>query len=253
MTTPEESPNPTRVSMVRKKRLDPYRAKLQDQELFDLFGVVLDALDKLDQSIIITRVDAHQEIVFANRAFENLTGYSKSEVLGKNSSFLQQRPQGSVSELRTDQKTSEQKSVDQIKKAIDERKEVKVYIDNYRKDGTHFLNELWIQPILDSSGTVTHFLAMQKEANIGLGVCTKLKGLQCYLQRAFGRRFGRIGLLPILGAVLLAIPASLCLVKFPWLHGSADSARNVASSNPLSKSGDESVTYIHTFEPIQQS
>jgi hypothetical protein len=32
---------------------------------------------------------------------------------------------------------------------------------NYRKDGTQFMNELFISPIKDQAGVVTHFLGIQ--------------------------------------------------------------------------------------------
>jgi len=64
-------------------------------------------------------------IIFCNPAFESMTGYPSSEVLGRNCRFLQ----GADTDPAT---------IDQIRKAVHEQVECQVVIKNYRKDGTMF-------------------------------------------------------------------------------------------------------------------
>jgi PAS domain S-box-containing protein len=40
-------------------------------------------------------------------------------------------------------------------------KDVDVVIENFKKDGTAFFNELHISPVRDSSGAITHFIGIQ--------------------------------------------------------------------------------------------
>jgi PAS domain S-box-containing protein len=89
-------------------------------------------------------------IVFANGAFFDLTGYSDAEVVGRNCRFLQGE--------HTDQRT-----VDEVRVAIRERRAVAVDLLNYRKDGTPFWNALFMGPIFDQGGELLYFFASQMD------------------------------------------------------------------------------------------
>jgi PAS domain S-box-containing protein len=89
-------------------------------------------------------------IVFANGAFFDLTGYGDEEVIGRNCRFLQGQ--------QTDQRT-----VDEVRLALKERRAVAVDILNYRKDGTPFWNALFIGPIFDQDGELLYFFASQMD------------------------------------------------------------------------------------------
>ena len=101
----------------------------------------------------ITVADANQPeepLVYANEAFERLTGYDRQGVLGRNCRFLQGDG--------TDEET-----VARIRRAIDDERPVSVELLNYRADGTPFWNQLDIVPIRDDDGTVTHYLGLQQD------------------------------------------------------------------------------------------
>ncbi len=89
-------------------------------------------------------------LIYANAGFERLTGYSAEEVMGRNCRFLQ-GPE-------TDAKTLEQ-----LRTALRDPREVTVQLLNYRKNGTTFWNRLSITPVRDAGGTVTHFIAVQSD------------------------------------------------------------------------------------------
>lgn len=108
-----------------------------------------EALATVKSAILIT--DARAEdmpIVYMNQAFEQLTGYSESEVLGRNCRFLQ-GPE------------TEPASLTPIREALQSHKPAHAVLRNYRKDGSLFINELYINPIRNAAGETTHFVGCQ--------------------------------------------------------------------------------------------
>ena len=89
-------------------------------------------------------------VVYVNSAFEKITGYISSEVIGKNCRFLQ----------GTDVFQPEK---DILRNAINKGESCSVVIRNYRKDGFLFWNELNISPIFDDMGRATHFIGIQTD------------------------------------------------------------------------------------------
>jgi PAS domain S-box-containing protein len=88
-------------------------------------------------------------MVYANDAFERLTGYTREESLGRNCRFLQ------------GENTSEG-TVATLAEAIDDGEPATVQLRNYRKDGTEFWNRVDVAPVYDD-GTVTHFVGFQTD------------------------------------------------------------------------------------------
>jgi PAS domain S-box-containing protein len=111
--------------------------------------------------------DPHQPdnpIIFANQAFEILTGYEQSEILGRNCRFLQGR-------------ATNPDTVNQIRQHLTDQADVHEDILNYRKDGTVFWNALFISPVFDPSGQLLYFVASQLDV-------TKRREAEAVLQQA---------------------------------------------------------------------
>ncbi|MDB6452872.1 PAS domain-containing protein [Falsirhodobacter sp. 20TX0035] len=89
-------------------------------------------------------------IVFANAAFQRLTGYSREELIGRNCRILQ------------GPKTSRE-SVNKVRAAVMAGDDVSVDLLNYRKDGSTFWNALYISPVRDEDGTIRYFFASQMD------------------------------------------------------------------------------------------
>ncbi len=89
-------------------------------------------------------------LVFVNSSFEVLTGYRASEAIGRNCRFLQREERN-------------QEAVDEIRRALSEGRSCRVVLKNFRKDGTMFWNELFLSPVRDDGGRVTHFLGFQHD------------------------------------------------------------------------------------------
>src|SRR5918997_4721262 len=116
--------------LTHSKRYDQRVHEVKDDHNYDdayYWSQVLGrALEAVSHGITIT--DPHQSdnpIVYANAAFEHLTGYSAEEVIGRNCRFLQ----GSE---------KNQPSLEEVRAAIREERECRVVVRNYRKDGALF-------------------------------------------------------------------------------------------------------------------
>jgi diguanylate cyclase (GGDEF)-like protein/PAS domain S-box-containing protein len=105
------------------------------------------AMDTVSEGFLIT--DAEQNVLYANQAFETLTGYSTRDILGRNCRILQ----GRGSDLET---------VSMVKTVLGRGETVRCEILNYRKNGTPFWNGLTISALRGTDGAVTHFVSVQR-------------------------------------------------------------------------------------------
>ncbi len=87
-------------------------------------------------------------IVFANRAFRELTGYSQEEIVGRNCRFLQ----GPDTDAR---------EVAKIRTALEDESVTVVELLNYRKNGETFWNALHIGPIYSDDGDLIYYFGSQ--------------------------------------------------------------------------------------------
>ncbi|MBP1143117.1 PAS domain S-box-containing protein [Pseudomonas sp. PvP027] len=87
-------------------------------------------------------------IIFANRAFLEMTGYTSEEIIGINCRFLQGPD-------------TDRAAVQSIRDAIEERVDISTEILNYRKDGSSFWNALFISPVYNDAGELIYFFASQ--------------------------------------------------------------------------------------------
>lgn len=98
--------------------------------------------------VITDPSEPENPIVFCNEAFQNLTGYDRDEIIGRNCRFLQgpETSRDDVARVRT---------------AIEAQTDIAVDLLNYRKDGTTFWNALYLSPVRNDAGDVVFFFASQ--------------------------------------------------------------------------------------------
>lgn len=109
------------------------------------------ALTKIQQSFVLSNPHLPgMPIVHASDMFLRLTGYCRSEVLGRNCRFMQGAD-------------TDSDVIHQIRECIKVEKACTVRILNYRKDRTPFWNLLHVSPVRSNGGKVAFFVGVQLE------------------------------------------------------------------------------------------
>ncbi|MGY4527144.1 PAS domain S-box protein [Pseudomonas sp. TE21394] len=89
-------------------------------------------------------------LIYANPAFERLTGYRKEDILYQDCRFLQGDDH-------------DQAALESIRQAIREGRPCCQVLRNYRKDGSLFWNELSITPVHNDADELTYYIGIQRD------------------------------------------------------------------------------------------
>jgi two-component system cell cycle response regulator len=110
---------------------------------------------------LVDALAADFPVVYVNPGFEALTGYSSSDLLGKNLRVLQGDDR-------------DQDARHRLREALKSGESCRVLLRNYRKDGSLFWNEMTILPLKDGEGRVAHFAGHHRDAGDRLRIDPKL-------------------------------------------------------------------------------
>lgn len=112
-------------------------------------SALLRSIDLMGVGLAITNPNLKDNpLVYVNKGFEMITGYTKEEVMMRNSRFLQGEE-------------TDKDHLDVIRNAVKQGKSATVTIKNYRKDGTTFWNQFIISPVYDSDNKPAYFIGLQ--------------------------------------------------------------------------------------------
>jgi diguanylate cyclase (GGDEF)-like protein/PAS domain S-box-containing protein len=114
-----------------------------------------------DGVVLVDALQADHPVIYANRAFESLTGYSSAELLGRNLRFLQREDR-------------DQDGRHRLREALGRDEPCRVLLRNYRKDGKMFWNEMTLLPLKNAEGRVSHFAGHHRDAGERLRMDPKL-------------------------------------------------------------------------------
>jgi PAS domain S-box-containing protein len=129
---------------------EKYRTPISKARLKELQKEIEDLLPGLEALSIHTVItDEHANILYANKAVEQITGFSPKEILGKN-----------VGDLWGGKMPKEyyKKMWRTIK---EDRQPFAEEIQNTKKDGTEYWQELYVSPILGEQGKVKFFIGLE--------------------------------------------------------------------------------------------
>ena len=122
-------------------------------------------LEAMTQSILITTTELDSPgpyIIYVNRAFEEMTGWSREEVIGKSPRILQ----GSKTNLNIFRNLGE---------ILDTGEAWKGKTITYKKDGTEFYMEWSIAPVFDINGELDQLLAVQNDITENVKIENRLE------------------------------------------------------------------------------
>jgi PAS domain S-box-containing protein len=143
---------------------------LFENEVGEIPYVISQILDTCVNGITLS--DPNQPdnpLVYANAAFELITGYDRREMLGKNCRFLH------GDDLN-------QPELERIRAGVHDHQSVTVTLRNYRKDGSMFYNRFTIRPLFDRQGRLLYFLGIQYDVTESVRAREELASLNAQLE-----------------------------------------------------------------------
>lgn len=105
--------------------------------------------DEVEMSVVFSDPSLPDNpMIFVSDEFEDQTGYSPEEAIGRNCRFLQGPD-------------TNPHAIEAIRQGLKAETRFSIDILNYRKDGSPFLNRLRIRPIYDGDGHLMFFAGAQ--------------------------------------------------------------------------------------------
>ncbi len=133
---------------------------------------------KTSNLVIIT--NPNQEIEWVNRSFEQVTGYTLPEVLGKKPSSFLQGPD-------TDKAIN-----GMVKENLQKKLPTRFEIINYDKKGQRYWLDIEIQPVFDSQGILCNYIAIESDITLQKLAENALRNSQKRLQAIFDNAINSI-------------------------------------------------------------
>jgi PAS domain S-box-containing protein len=128
---------------ITKQRAEEDRLRLME-------SVILNTTD----SILVTEAEPFDlpgpRILFVNKAFTEMTGYSAEEVIGKTPRMLQNED-------------TDRKELDKLRIALGKWEPCELTVSNSRKNGEKFWNKFSVTPVANEKGCYTHWIAVERD------------------------------------------------------------------------------------------
>ena len=123
-------------------------------------------VDASNDGIVVAEQEGEDNIlIYANAAFERLTGYPCDDILYQDCRFLQAGDR-------------QQPALQAIREAVREHRPCRQIIRNYRKDGTPFWNELSITPVVNEADQLTYYIGIQKDVTDEVEALERVRQLE---------------------------------------------------------------------------
>ncbi len=130
--------------------IDVTQRNLEEEHLKLLESVITNTKD----AVLITAADSFAipgpKIIFVNKAFTEMTGYTSDEVIGQTPRMLQ-GPKTDRAEL------------DRLSASLSRWESCEITVINYKKNGVEFWSNFTISPVVDKKGQCTHLISIQRD------------------------------------------------------------------------------------------
>ncbi|MDR8393878.1 PAS domain S-box protein [Aliifodinibius sp. S!AR15-10] len=123
---------------------------VDEEELFPLLNTAIDATRDMLLITDARKQIGDEKIIYVNKGVEQVTGYSREELIGKNPKIFQ----GPETEKAT---------IDRLRKKLAAGERFVGETFNYKKDGSKYRVRWSIDPIRDEEGEITHFISIQQD------------------------------------------------------------------------------------------
>jgi len=123
-------------------------------------------IEASNDGIVVAEQEGDDNIlIYANPAFERLTGYGVDDILYQDCRFLQDGDRA-------------QPGLAAIREAVKHNQPCRQIIRNYRKDGSMFWNELSITPVFNEADQLTYFIGIQKDVSVEVEAQQRVRELE---------------------------------------------------------------------------
>jgi PAS domain S-box-containing protein len=129
-------------------------------------------VDASSDGIVVAEQEGDDNIlIYANKAFETMTGFARDDILYQDCRFLQADDR-------------QQEGLKAIREAIASSRPCRQVLRNFRKDGTSFWNELSITPVFNDAEKLMYFIGIQKDVTAQIETQQKVVELEAELAQA---------------------------------------------------------------------
>lgn len=121
----------------------------EPQQQIDL---LLSAMNVAGDAIVVYRAggDGTLSLAYANFAYYQQTGYERAEAIGKPLEWFRRG-------------MPDDTGMKEVRAAIAAGRAVKTELCSYRQDGRSYWNQVTLQPIRDSQGTIAHWISVERD------------------------------------------------------------------------------------------
>ncbi len=127
------------------------KQQIELENLIDELEVMKSIIENAPFGIVFSNVHEKDDpIIYINKEFTKMTGYTREDIIGKNCRMLQGNE-------------TDKNAVWGIRHAIQNKYPYETEILNYKKDGTPFWNRFLIFPIYNSKGESIYFVGVQTD------------------------------------------------------------------------------------------
>jgi PAS domain S-box-containing protein len=141
----------------------------QQREEEERLRLMESVIVNINDAILVTEAEPFDlpgpRILFVNKAFTEMTGYTAEEVIGKTPRILQNEE-------------TDRKELDRVAKSLKNWESCEATVRNSRKNGEKFWLNMQITPIANDQGWYTHWIAVERDVTKQIEAAQEMETLQ---------------------------------------------------------------------------